>query len=68
MGLELESRDLTERFAKACCDNGLILGWTLHSNTVIRLAPPLIISDNEIRQGMSIMGKVLQKEAIRGGN
>jgi 4-aminobutyrate aminotransferase-like enzyme len=40
---------------------GLILGWTLHQDTVVRLAPPLIISSTEIDQAVSLMQAVLRK-------
>lgn len=43
LGLQLESSDLTEKVVRKCFDEGIILGWTLHSNTLIRIAPPLII-------------------------
>jgi len=26
-------------------ERGLILGWTLHRDTVVRLAPPLVVTD-----------------------
>jgi len=61
IGLELENVNITERFASNCRKAGLILGWTLHSNTVIRLAPPLIISENELDTGIGIMEKALFK-------
>lgn len=59
IGLELTSPDLTMRFAGHCREGGLILGWTLHSDTVIRLAPPLIITQDEMDQGLEIMEKAL---------
>ena len=62
IGLELENADLTQRFAKTCREAGLILGWTLHSDTVIRLAPPLVITKEEIDQGLSIISDSLVKE------
>ncbi|MEX0593853.1 MAG: aspartate aminotransferase family protein [Balneolaceae bacterium] len=48
LGLELESADLTERVVQHGFENGLLLGWTLHSNTLIRIAPPLVITDEEL--------------------
>jgi acetylornithine/succinyldiaminopimelate/putrescine aminotransferase len=61
IGLELKTANLTERFVKNCRDAGLILGWTLHSNTVVRLAPPLVISEQEVDQGIKIMQEALCK-------
>lgn len=48
LGLELESVELTKHVVDYCFDKEILLGWTLHSNQLIRLAPPLIISDEEI--------------------
>lgn len=45
LGLELESKELTQKVVTDCLKKGIILGWTLHSDTLIRLAPPLIIKD-----------------------
>ena len=60
IGLELRSKNLTRRFVERCRHEGLILGWTLHSDTVIRLAPPLVITEAEIDLGLSIMHEVLK--------
>ena len=48
LGLELESRELTQAVVEECFGKGILLGWTLHSNTLIRLAPPLIIEDETL--------------------
>ncbi len=45
LGLQLENRDLTRKVVEACFEKGILLGWTLHSDTLVRLAPPLIIKD-----------------------
>ncbi len=49
LGLELETRDLTENVVNHCFEKGILLGWTLHSNTLVRLAPPLIITDDQLK-------------------
>ena len=46
LGLELRDRSLTQKVVERCFDKGILLGWTLHSNTLIRLAPPLTIPIN----------------------
>ncbi|MDZ7690630.1 MAG: aspartate aminotransferase family protein [Balneolaceae bacterium] len=46
LGMELEDANLTQNVVEACFEEGIILGWTLHSNTLVRLAPPLIIEEN----------------------
>ncbi|MFM8412308.1 MAG: aspartate aminotransferase family protein, partial [Alphaproteobacteria bacterium] len=48
LGLEFESAEATVRFVDRCRERGLLLGWTLHRDRVVRLAPPLVIGDEEI--------------------
>jgi len=54
IGLEFASPEATQRFAQHCLANRLILNWTLHRDTVVRLVPPLTIEDDEIGQAMQI--------------
>ena len=61
IGLEFDHPDLTRHFALACRKAGLLLGWTLHSDTVVRLAPPLVISQKELDRGIMIMQEALKK-------
>ena len=45
LGLQLRDSDLTQKVVEYCFNKGIILGWTLHSNSLIRIAPPLIIDE-----------------------
>lgn len=47
LGLQLHSYEQTRAVVESCFEQGILLGWTLHSNTLIRLAPPLTIP-NEV--------------------
>jgi acetylornithine/N-succinyldiaminopimelate aminotransferase len=55
IGLEFHTPEATRRFTQRCFDEGLILNWTLHRDCVVRLAPPLTISDVEVAQATRIM-------------
>jgi acetylornithine/succinyldiaminopimelate/putrescine aminotransferase len=57
LGLQLESRELTKNVVEECFKQGILLGWTLHSNTLIRLAPPLIIEDELLDE---VLGMILE--------
>ncbi|MFQ5668521.1 MAG: aspartate aminotransferase family protein, partial [Candidatus Binatia bacterium] len=59
VALEFESADATRRFVARCFERGLILNWTLHCDTVVRLAPPLTITFDEIARATAIMAQVL---------
>ncbi|MCA1803308.1 MAG: aspartate aminotransferase family protein [Rhodothermaceae bacterium] len=53
LGMQLESYEITRKTVEFALERGVLLGWTLHSNTLVRLAPPLIIDDD-------LLGEVLQ--------
>ncbi len=59
LALEFESADATRRFVARCFERGLILNWTLHRDTVVRLAPPLTITEEEIAQANATMAEAL---------
>ena len=61
IGLELSDPERTARFVERCRRAGLILGWTLHADTVVRIAPPLTLSAREMREGLEIIEKALRK-------
>ena len=60
LGLELESSELTAKVVRSCFDQGVILGWTLHSNSLIRIAPPLIIDNELLTDTLKLIRKAIQ--------
>lgn len=59
IGMDFATPEATRNFVQRCFAAGLILGWTLHRDTVVRLAPPLIVSSSEVDQAVSIMHSAL---------
>ncbi len=59
LGLEFADAAACARFAGRAFAGGLILNWTLHRDTVVRLAPPLVLSDAEADQALAGIGKAL---------
>jgi acetylornithine/succinyldiaminopimelate/putrescine aminotransferase len=55
LGLQLRSFDETRAFVETCFEDGILLGWTLHSNTLVRLAPPLTIPDVVLDATLGVM-------------
>ncbi len=53
LGMQLRDKTLTQNVVEGCLKKGILLGWTLHSNTLVRLAPPLIISDKLLEQTLN---------------
>jgi acetylornithine/N-succinyldiaminopimelate aminotransferase len=67
IGLEMASAELTRRFAACALERGAIVGWTLHSDRVIRLTPPLNISEDEMATGLAALEGALRDARRDGG-
>jgi acetylornithine/succinyldiaminopimelate/putrescine aminotransferase len=52
LGLEFASAPACAAFVRRAFAAGLILNWTLHRDTVIRLAPPLVLTDDEAARAL----------------
>jgi acetylornithine/succinyldiaminopimelate/putrescine aminotransferase len=59
LGLEFTDAAATARFARRALERGLILNWTLHRDTVVRLAPPLVLSDAEAERALAAVAEAL---------
>ncbi|RZJ69602.1 aspartate aminotransferase family protein [Flavobacterium sp.] len=55
------SADITDKVILKCQDKGLILFWLLFEGCAIRITPPLTISEDEIREGCSILLEALDE-------
>ena len=55
IGLEFTTPEITQAFCRAAFARGVILNWTLHRDTVVRLAPPLVISDVDSERALKVM-------------
>ena len=59
MAMELDNFDTVQKVINFCLENGLIVDWFLFNNWSVRLAPPLIISEKEIREACAIILQAL---------
>ncbi|HFK5511132.1 TPA: aspartate aminotransferase family protein [Elizabethkingia anophelis] len=48
--------------AKRCMENGLIVFWQLYKNNYMRITPPLIITEEEIKKGCKIIIDALNEK------
>ncbi|WP_366182733.1 aspartate aminotransferase family protein [Flavobacterium ovatum] len=60
-----KSEDITNEVILRCQDRGLILFWLLFESCAIRITPPLTISEEEIREGCSILIDVMNEVALQ---
>jgi acetylornithine/succinyldiaminopimelate/putrescine aminotransferase len=61
MAVYLDSFDNLQKVIQECLANGLVTDWFLFANNCMRIAPPLIISQEEIKQACVIILKSLDK-------
>ncbi len=61
MAVYLDSFDNLRKVILHCLENGLITDWFLFANNCMRIAPPLVITENEIRQACAIITDALDK-------
>lgn len=53
--LELENNDKVMKVIDKCLNKGLIVDWFLFASHCIRIAPPLIISEKDLKEGVEIL-------------
>ena len=59
IGLEFASAALTQRFVENTIAAGVVVNWTLNCDRVVRIAPPLTITDAEVDFAIEIMEREL---------
>ena len=63
LGVEFGDSELTARIVLRAIDRGLMTEWFLFHDTAMRIAPPLTITDAEIREACEILLEVLNGAA-----
>ena len=61
LSLQLDSFEQVEKVSHLCSDNGVIIDWFLHCETALRIAPPLIINEKEIRSVCTVILNALNQ-------
>ena len=59
MAVELTKRKYLKHVVGKCYEIGLIVDWFLFNNRSFRLAPPLVISEEEIREACAILQEAM---------
>jgi len=59
IGIEFAEPSMTRRFVVETLLRGVIVNWTLNADRVVRLSPPLTISENEIDVALTAMRQAL---------
>lgn len=55
LAIELENFELNKKIIDRCIENGVVVDWFLHCSNSMRIAPPLIISQQEISKACAVI-------------
>ena len=55
IGIEFRTAALTRGFSGAMLERGVVVNWTLNADTVVRLAPPLVLGRDEADFALAAM-------------
>jgi acetylornithine/N-succinyldiaminopimelate aminotransferase len=61
MAVQLDNFEKVQKTIKNCIENGLITDWFLFNSSALRIAPPLIIKEEEIKASCDIILNALNK-------
>ena len=64
MAVELADFDTLRKVQVECLQNGIITDWFLFNDCSLRIAPPLIISEKEIREACGVILKAIENVTI----
>jgi acetylornithine/succinyldiaminopimelate/putrescine aminotransferase len=60
LAVELGSFELNKKIIDRCIENGVITDWFLHCSNAMRIAPPLIITKEQIKYACGIINEAIQ--------
>lgn len=59
LAVELESFEFNKKVIDRCIENGVVVDWFLHCSNSMRIAPPLIITEDEIRKACGVITEAI---------
>jgi len=60
LAIEFDSFELNKKIIDRCIGNGVIVDWFLHCSNSMRIAPPLIITAQEIESACGVILESIQ--------
>jgi acetylornithine/N-succinyldiaminopimelate aminotransferase len=60
LAIELESFELNKKIIDRCIANGVVVDWFLHCSNSMRIAPPLIITEHQIRTACGVILEAIE--------
>jgi acetylornithine/N-succinyldiaminopimelate aminotransferase len=66
VGIEFDSGERTAAFTSVCRERGILLGWTLHHDHIVRLAPALNIPEDLLSEAAATLAAAWREVLERG--
>jgi acetylornithine/N-succinyldiaminopimelate aminotransferase len=60
LAIEFESFELNKKIIDRCIEHGVITDWFLHCSNAMRIAPPLIITHDEIKKACEVILEAIE--------
>jgi len=60
MAVEFENFEQNKKIIDACIENGVLTDWFLFASNCLRISPPLIISDEQVRQVAAVILQAIE--------
>jgi acetylornithine/N-succinyldiaminopimelate aminotransferase len=60
LAVEFESFELNKKIIDTCIENYIITDWFLHCSNSMRLAPPLVITNQQLINACNIILKAIE--------
>jgi acetylornithine/N-succinyldiaminopimelate aminotransferase len=64
LAVEFESYEINKKIIDGCIADGIITDWFLHCSNSMRIAPPLIITEEEIKEACLVILKNIDEYSI----
>jgi acetylornithine/N-succinyldiaminopimelate aminotransferase len=65
LAAELENFELNKKIIDRCIENGVVVDWFLHCSNSMRIAPPLIISPEQISKACGVIIEAINHYTCR---
>jgi 4-aminobutyrate aminotransferase-like enzyme len=64
MAIEFATEDICKKVIDGCLEKGVFTDWFLFAPHCLRIAPPFIISDEEIEEACAVIREVMNGVAV----
>lgn len=61
LSIQLDTFEQVENVSRRCVEQGIVIDWFLHCDSALRIAPPLIISKDEIREACRVVIEAIEE-------